>query len=97
MSSRQQRRSSAHQVFLEFHKHRPTSMRKIDEEEEATGGDGGGNYKLQTPTEQPFEMFHHVMKTGVIYATSRAQKCGFHAEDPEWANMGQGKQTPTQR
>ena len=93
--SRHQRRSSAHQVFLEFHKHRPTSMRKIDEEDEAIDGENrptssSGDYKFQTPTEQPFEMFHHVCKTGVIYATSRAQKYGFHAEDPEWANMGQG-------
>ena len=30
------------------------------------------------------------MKTGVIYATSRARKNGFTMEDDEWANMGQG-------
>jgi hypothetical protein len=44
-----------------------------------------------------FPMFHRVMKTGVIYATSRAAKHGFgapgseddDADDP-WANMGQG-------
>lgn len=39
---------------------------------------------------EPFEMFHHVNKTGVIYATARAQRYGFHNENPEWANMGQG-------
>lgn len=43
-----------------------------------------------SPTTQPFEMFHHVMKTGVIYASSRASRLGFRNEDPEWANMGQG-------
>jgi hypothetical protein len=37
-----------------------------------------------------FEMFQHVMKTGVIYATSRARGRGFDPEDPDWANMGQG-------
>lgn len=30
------------------------------------------------------------MKTGVIYATSRALKNGFSMDDDEWANMGQG-------
>lgn len=37
-----------------------------------------------------FEMFHTVAKTGVIYATSQAEKHGFTNDDPEWANMGQG-------
>ena len=32
---------------------------------------------------EPFEMFHHVNKTGVIYATARAQRYGFHNENPE--------------
>ena len=25
-----------------------------------------------------------------IYRTSRASRLGFHNDDPEWANMGQG-------
>jgi hypothetical protein len=33
-----------------------------------------------------FEMFQHVMKTGVIYATSRARARGFDPEDPEWVS-----------
>ena len=45
---------------------------------------------IQPKPVQPFDMFHTVMKTGVIYATSRAGKFGFHAEAKGWANMGQG-------
>jgi len=38
-----------------------------------------------------FPMFHRVMKTGVIYATTRAKSNGFSTEtEEEWANMGQG-------
>ena len=37
-----------------------------------------------------FAMFHRVSKTGVIYATSRASVYGFHGENPDWSNMGQG-------
>jgi len=44
----------------------------------------------QTHQEDPFPMFRTVEKTGVIYATTRAAVRGYHAEDPEWANMGQG-------
>ena len=44
----------------------------------------------QDSKEQVFPMFHNVAKTGVIYATSRAAAHGFHADNPEWANMGQG-------
>lgn len=32
-------------------------------------------------------MFQHVMKTGVIYATSRARVRGFDPEDPEWVSV----------
>jgi len=74
--SKAQRRSSAHQVFLEFHKHRATSLRNmgtIDEEDKVP------NEELT----EPFEMFHHVNKTGVIYATARAQRYGFHNANSE--------------
>jgi len=37
-----------------------------------------------------FSMFQKVSKTGVIYATSRANAHGFSHTDEEWANMGQG-------
>lgn len=37
----------------------------------------------------PFPMFKSVQKTGVIFATSRAEAHGYTAEDPTWANMGQ--------
>jgi len=73
--SKAQRRSSAHQVFLDFHKHRATSLRNM-----ATIDEG------KVPNEEvsePFEMFHHVNKTGVIYATARAQRYGFHNENQE--------------
>jgi aspartate/methionine/tyrosine aminotransferase len=58
-------------------------------------GGGGGRGHKPVPS---FPMFHRVMKTGVIYATSRAAKHGFGApgceddddDDDPWANMGQG-------
>eukprot|EP00804_Cyclotella_cryptica_P022017 CCRYP_000936-RA/>CCRYP_000936-RA protein AED:0.04 eAED:0.04 QI:100/1/1/1/0.85/0.75/8/3698/492 len=87
MSSRPhpiQRHNTAHDLFLEFHKHRPQSLRKIKEEDESEG------HPLANEVPLDFEMFQHVMKTGVIYATSRARVRGFDPEDPEWANMGQG-------
>lgn len=37
-----------------------------------------------------FPMSQRVAKTGVIYATSRANLQGFKYEDSTWANMGQG-------
>ncbi|EJK61782.1 hypothetical protein THAOC_17672 [Thalassiosira oceanica] len=81
LRSGRSRSNSAHNVFLEYHKHRPSvmkgmqGMQTVDEVEEE---------------EREFDMFHHVMKTGVIYATSRALKNGFSMDDDEWANMGQG-------
>mmetsp|Transcript_20460 Transcript_20460/g.44412 ORF Transcript_20460/g.44412 Transcript_20460/m.44412 type:complete len:490 (-) Transcript_20460:109-1578(-) len=80
-----QRRNTAHEVFLQFHRHRAQSLKDLKED------DGADEKKKTIPSPtQPFEMFHTVMKTGVIYASSRAQKHGFTMEDPEWANMGQG-------
>ena len=76
--TKQQRRNTAHSVFLQFHKH--TAQQE---------GDDTKNEQIQAQTE-PFEMFHTVMKTGVIYATSRANHFGFSMEDEDWANMGQG-------
>ena len=49
--------------------------------------------KAWTGTEEKtpaFPMFRRVDKTGVIFATALARKHGFTAEDPSWANMGQG-------
>ena len=71
--SKAQRRSSAHQVFLQFHKHTAKSLKELEGiEEEEDGGSGNQNAVFKgpspSPTQQPFEMFHHVMKTGVIYA-----------------------------
>jgi len=67
-------RNTAHEVFLQYHRTSP----KHDD----------GETVPVSP--QPFEMFQRVMKTGVIYATSRAEKFGFKMEDPNWSNMGQG-------
>jgi hypothetical protein len=41
------------------------------------------------PQDIPFPMFQTVQKTGVIFATSRAEQYGFSGDDPTWANMGQ--------
>lgn len=83
------RRGTAHQIFLQFHRHTAKSMKHeegsdedIDVESKAPGHDAESN--------SPFEMFHHVMKTGVIYASSRAAKHGFTMMSEDWANMGQG-------
>jgi len=76
-------RDTAHEVFLQYHRHRAESITHLEEE------DGADPTKIPKPVE-PFEMFHQVMKTGVIYVSSRAQRFGFTMEDPEWANMGQG-------
>jgi aspartate/methionine/tyrosine aminotransferase len=35
--------------------------------------------------------FRPVPRTGVIYVTTEAQKCGFTPSDPEWCNLGQGQ------
>ena len=75
-----ERQSSAHNIFLEFHKHRPQSLRKIKEEENE-----GDLSSSDVPMD--FEMFQHVMKTGVIYATSRARDRGFDPEDPDWVSF----------
>ena len=56
------------------------SLRKIKEEDESEGHPPTNDVPLD------FEMFQHVMKTGVIYATSRAKVRGFDPEDPEWVS-----------
>jgi len=85
-----ERSQSAHDVFLQFHRHRASSIRDLNlkvANEEDDYEDAG---TPAPPVSDRFDMFHHVMKTGVIYATSRAQCFGFQMEDPQWANMGQG-------
>ena len=83
-----ERQNTAHNIFLEFHKHRPQSLRKIKEEE---------NEADLSPSDVPmdFDMFQHVMKTGVIYATSRARGHGFDPEDPGWVSFVHFKTTLT--
>lgn len=75
-----QRQNTAHNIFLEFHKHRPQSLQNIKEETEKVG------HARSSDVPMDFEMFQHVMKTGVIYATSRARARGFDPEDPEWVS-----------
>ncbi len=94
------RRNTAHDLFAEFHRHRSglddvpaaTLGRIVDDddedhegEEEVPPSSGGGN--VEGGERASFEMFRNVMKTGVLYATSRAQNRGFKSlDDPEWAN-----------
>jgi len=47
-------------------------------------------YHQHSQNGKDFSMFQKVSKTGVIYATSRANAHGFSHTDEEWANMGQG-------
>lgn len=81
MSNRLRRRSSvkeAHAVYEKYHHF-----------EDLAPSEHGAPPPLER-TQQPFKQFHCVEKTGVIYATSRASSHGFTADDPEWANLGQG-------
>jgi hypothetical protein len=77
------RADTAHDIYAEFHTPPPPgvaakfrlSLQKEDDEDEAAS------------SKQSFDMFRNVMKTGVLYATSRAQIHGFkRLDDPEWAN-----------
>ena len=72
------RRNTAHNLFAQFHS-LPSTI--LDE-------DDSNKDQKPTPTiEASFNMFRNVMKTGVLYATSRAQLHGFkRLDDPEWAN-----------
>lgn len=76
------RRSSvieAHDVFEKYHKH----LSSPSEEKEPVLLDEV--QRARKPNES-FPMFHRVMKTGVIYATTRAKSNGFSAEtEEEWA------------
>jgi len=73
------RADTARNIYAEFHTPPPPAAAKFrlslqEEEDEAS-------------SKQSFDMFRNVMKTGVLYATSRAQKHGFkRLDDPEWAN-----------
>ncbi len=79
------RRNTAHDLFAQFHRHRATSIRAVgtimDED------DSNEDQKPMPTIEASFDMFRNVMKTGVLYATSRALLHGFtRLDDPEWAN-----------
>ena len=69
----------------------PKSMKALAIEEESDEDEEEHHEpKVEAEPNAPFEMFHHVMKTGVIYASSRAAKYGFNMLSEDWANMGQG-------
>lgn len=85
------RRNTAHEIFLQFHRHTAKSMKELAIEEESDEDEEEHHEpKVEAEPNAPFEMFHHVMKTGVIYASSRAAKYGFNMLSEDWANMGQG-------
>jgi len=81
------RRNTAHDLFAQFHCHRAISVRAMsaikDEDENLDEGEN-----QPSPESEPsFDMFRNVARTGVLYATSRAQRHGFkRLNDPEWAN-----------
>lgn len=94
----------AHAIYEKYHRHRHT-VKVIEERDHGSdeGDDHGDDHgkvkpvlvaddedRPATATEDLFSQFHRVEKTGVIYATSRALRHGFHPDDPEWSNMGQG-------
>lgn len=84
------RRSSvveAHDIYTKYHRHREGDHLSfgIEDNEAAVASEdlGGRDHKPAGPN---FKMFHKVMKTGVIYATSRARSKGFCPENfDEWA------------
>jgi N-succinyldiaminopimelate aminotransferase len=39
----------------------------------------------------PVSAFRQVPRTGVIYVTTEAQRCGFRSGSTEWSNLGQGQ------
>jgi len=84
------RRNTAHQIFLQFHRHRAKNMKDLAIEEAMEDENLEYEPEAEAEPNSPFEMFHHVMKTGVIYASSRAAKYGFTMMSEDWANMGQG-------
>ena len=99
------RRSSvieAHAIYDKYHRHQPKTVKAIEEDDASDDGDDHGDGDNVEPvlvaddedrpaaTVELFSQFHKVEKTGVIYATSRALRKGFHPDDPEWSNMGQG-------
>lgn len=45
---------------------------------------------MTAPPLDPFPSFRAVPKTGVIFVTTEARSRGFSADDPAWANLGQG-------
>ena len=58
-------------------------------EEQAEAHSVFNQYHKHSQHGADFSMFHKVSKTGVIYATSRANAHGFSHTDSSWANMGQ--------
>jgi len=98
------RRSSvmeAHSVFDVYHKHQeiPDTFEELSTEMEAEDSKDDADAKSESheipkrgrKPSPSFPQFHKVMKTGVIYATTRAKSNGFSPEtEHEWANMGQG-------
>ena len=61
-----ERRNTAHEVFLQFHRHRPESLRTFREQDGASKDDDDAEKNIPLPSSEAFDMFHRVMKTGVI-------------------------------
>jgi hypothetical protein len=96
----------AHAIYDKYHRHRKPVKVMIEEagddgdEDHHDGEHHDGKVKPVLVADgenmpasaiaELFPQFHRVEKTGVIYATTRALRHGFHPDDPEWSNMGQG-------
>jgi hypothetical protein len=77
----------AHEIYAKYHRHHEGEdlIFGVDDDEAGIASEdlGGRDHK---PAGRNFKMFHKVMKTGVIYATSRARSKGFCPENlKEWA------------
>jgi hypothetical protein len=77
----------AHDIYEKYHLHHDGDdliFGLADDEAGVASKDLG--HRVHKAAGPNFKMFHKVMKTGVIYATSRAQSKGFSPENAnEWA------------
>jgi hypothetical protein len=89
MATRRESVVEAHQVYTRYHRHESHTYSKNEKSSPVDSASRRDVGTTASPTAE-FPMFHTVMKTGVIYATSRAVSHGFTGDDSSWANMGQG-------
>jgi hypothetical protein len=87
MKNRRTSVAEAHDIYEKYHHHHDGEdlIFSFDDDEAGVASEESG-HRVHKAHGHNFKMFHKVMKTGVIYATSRAQSKGFSPENMnEWA------------